>query len=164
MGVGCFYAWTSIILYEDLRYCQIEKNTVLPVVDSGDKYMKTAFAVILTVLLLSGCTYKFGTFSVISTKPVDLSKKHEKGTEKTLGEDTLSIYVIIPTKIYPDVSIALAKALEKDCADYLTDATIIYKWWDIPFIYGRHWVEVEGYPWFSDGEAREQCLREKKGE
>ena len=121
--------------------------------------MKILLAVFLAIAA-AGCSHTVGNFSMISNGPVDLSQKYVKAENKVLGEDVMHIYFLVPTKMFPDVSGALKDALEKECASYLTDATLTYRWWTL-VLFAEFWFEIEGNPWYLDGEERQICLRKK---
>ena len=109
--------------------------------------MKNTLIILLLLLTLNGCSIKLGHFNTITTKEVDFSKKHIKSTEKYIGKDTSEIYIIFPTKWHPNIDKAVTEVLKRTSAEYMTDTTIEYKYWYIPYIYGKAWYEVEGYVW-----------------
>lgn len=109
--------------------------------------MKNLSITFLLLLTLNGCTMKLGHFNTITTKEVDFSKKHTKSSKKYVGKDVVNMYVIFPTKWHPDIDVAVSDVLERADAVYMTDTTIAYKFWFIPYIYGEFWYEVEGYVW-----------------
>jgi hypothetical protein len=123
--------------------------------------MRYFLLISLAGALMLGCTYHYGSFSTISTKEIDLTKPYLKGTEKVIGKDTSQIYLIIPTKWHPDASEAVKDALQNSCAEYLTDAELTLKIWYIPYIYGKTWFEIEGYPWYLENVERQSCLNKK---
>ncbi len=111
------------------------------------------------ILAVSGCSIKFGDFSLLSTKQVEINgtKKYRKGNKKVVGKDIAHIIILFPTKLPLSYSDAVSNALDEYCAEYLTEVKITQKFWFIPYIYGRTWVEAEGYPWFSEDSTRENC-------
>ena len=110
--------------------------------------MKKLLIIFLLFLTLNGCTTKLGHFSTIITKEVDFSKKHIKSDKKYVGKDVVDMYVIFPTRLHPNIDVAVRDVLERTDAAYMTDTTISYKFWFIPYIYGKFWYEVEGYVWY----------------
>lgn len=117
---------------------------------------------ILVALLTFGCSVKYGEFAMISTKKIDPTKTYERGDSKVIGKDMIKIYFLIPTEWHPDASEAVTDALENNCAEYLSDVTLTLKHWYIPYIYGKSWFEVEGYPWFLEGVDRQNCLKKEE--
>lgn len=109
--------------------------------------MKKLFIILLLLLALNGCSVKLGHFNTITTKKVDFAKKHTKSNKKYIGKDVVDMYVIFPTKWHPDIDMAVSNALKNTDSVYMTDTTITYKYWFIPYIYGKFWYEVEGYVW-----------------
>jgi len=109
--------------------------------------MKKILIQLALLLILNGCSMKLGHFNTITTKEVDFSKKYIKSEKKQIGEDIVPIYIIFPTKWHPDIDLAVSNVLERTNAEYMTDTTIKYKYWFIPYIYGKYWYEVEGYVW-----------------
>ena len=119
--------------------------------------MKKILGLLTLLLLTTGCSMKLGSFTMISTKDIDFKKSYVKDDKKVIGKDEAKIYVIFPSKLHPDIDIAVSNVLERTCSDYLTDATIMYKYWYIPYIYGKGWYEVEGYSWREEG--KENCSK-----
>ena len=91
---------------------------------------------------------KLGHFNTITTKEVDFTQKYIKSKTKHIGKDVVSMYIIFPTKWHPDIDIAVSNVLAQTHAEYMTDTTIEYKYWFIPYIYGEFWYEVDGYVWY----------------
>ena len=109
--------------------------------------MKKLLTMFLLLFTLNGCSVKLGHFSTITTKKVDFSKKHIRSSKKYIGKDVTKMYVIFPTRWHPDIDKAVSNVLKSTDTSYMTDATIRYKFWFIPYIYGQFWYEVEGYVW-----------------
>jgi hypothetical protein len=84
-----------------------------------------------------------------------------KGPNRVIGKDTVHIYVLFPDRWHPDVSGAIDDALKSNCAEYLTDVEVTLNHWFIPYIYGKTWYEVAGFPWYADSEVRQRCLGAK---
>jgi hypothetical protein len=99
------------------------------------------------VLMGSGCTVHHGNFTVASTKLVrldefDLDKADRvKGVQ---GEDVTHLIVFIPTGGPPTLKTAMDRALEKGNGDVMTDVTIDFESFYIPYIYGRNGWYVKG--------------------
>lgn len=103
--------------------------------------------VMVSVTLLSGCTTQHGTFTVISnklvnTKEFDLSRADR--AKGVIGTDEAHIIVFVPTKAQITLKGALDDAMAKGKGDVMTDATISFWYWWIPYIYGNTGWEVKG--------------------
>lgn len=97
-------------------------------------------------LLLSGCAIR-SDFTAISSKNVNLSSiKVDKSQSKgqSTGKDCTHIIIFIPTGGNPTLDEAVDKALESKQADILMDATVMYHWFYIPYIYGQACWDVKG--------------------
>lgn len=111
------------------------------------RYQLLGVSMLVTGLLLSGCTVRHGDFTVlsnklVSTKEFDLSKADR--VKGVTGADVAHIIFFIPTK--GDVSLkgALDDAFRKGNGDVMTDAVVYYWFWWIPYIYGQVGWEVTG--------------------
>lgn len=110
------------------------------------KYLLLASSALLAV----SCTNRLADLTVASTKNMDL--KHVAGyttnyNVRSRGEDKKHWILIFPTGI-PDVKEAIDEAIEKNgpnCVG-LSNATLVEKWWYIPFIYGQYSFVAEGDP------------------
>ncbi|MEA1879198.1 MAG: hypothetical protein U9N11_00950 [Campylobacterota bacterium] len=120
--------------------------------------MKNYAIFIIFVFLNVGCTYKYGTYGVISTKNIDFTQTYVQGDNKVTGKDVAKMYIVIPDKIRPMIDDALNDALSKSCAEFLTDAEINMKWWLIPYVYGENTFTVKGYPWYKKGMKDVDCI------
>ena len=99
------------------------------------------------VLLVIGCTQRLGDFTVMSTRNVDLNANYVKVENNVIGQDKKSIIIIIPTGI-PNIEAAIDQALKSvDGGALMTDVSLTYKWYWIPYIYGEYIYEVEGDVW-----------------
>lgn len=95
------------------------------------------------VIFMNGCVYRQGKFPVLSNKLVDTSdftldtSKHGIPVE---GEDSGYVVVIYPFG-EPSLGEAMNQALRSAKSDVMTNATLEYQFWYIPYIYGEtHWV------------------------
>ena len=98
-------------------------------------------------MVVTGCTTRFGAFTVISTKSVDWSRASEftRSNQRVEGEDMYHIIIFIPTKFNITIEDAVDKALQKvPGAIALVDAVLRSKSFWIPYIYGRAGYYVEG--------------------
>ncbi|WP_226052648.1 hypothetical protein [Dickeya chrysanthemi] len=103
--------------------------------------MKKMLAVMLGLLLLSGCTIRVADLTVASTKNYNLnSAKFFKG-KRVSAEDSYPV-VIFPLGI-PNVKTAADRAIEKDrCAVGLTD--VVVNQLNHSFLFGKIGLQVEG--------------------
>lgn len=113
--------------------------------------MKTPLPFALAALLLcGGCVSRIADLTLCSTKNIDVKKSLHRVDEtvRNTGRDKKHIILFIPTGS-PNVKEAADEAIEKSPgAVGLSDATIKYGWWWIPYVYGQFWYEVEGNPVF----------------
>lgn len=119
--------------------------------------MKKISILILLVFFVSGCSIKYGKYSVISTKEIDFNKSYIKSDNKVSGTDVSKMYFLFPDKFRPMIDTALTNALQVNCADYLTDVEVTLNWWLIPYIYGETSFTVEGYPWYEKEKNNDPC-------
>lgn len=111
------------------------------------------FAIAVVLLLAGGCVTRLGDFTVGSTKNMDIKKTLHRTDEtvRNVGVDVKQIIVLFPTGA-PNVKEAMDEAIEKSPgAVGLSNVTVKYGWWFIPYIYGRFWYEVEGSPVYEVG-------------
>lgn len=110
---------------------------------------------VLTVLLccvltlsLIGCVARLADFTLISTKNIDLSRGADfrRGQSRIEGKDSVCIIIFIPTGI-PNIKEAIDRAIESvPGAIALLDGVVTYKFWWIPYIFGKTSYVVEGTP------------------
>jgi len=107
-------------------------------------------AALAALLCAGGCVNRIGDLTVASTKNIDIKRTLHRVDESVrhTGRDRKHIILFIPTGV-PNMKEATDEAIEKSPgAVGLSDATIKYGWWWIPYIYGQFWYEVEGNPVF----------------
>ena len=115
--------------------------------------MKKFFSLSMLLVLMTfvtGCVSRIGDFTVGSSKNIDIKKSlHVVDTKhRVRGVDKRHIIILFPTKII-NMKEAIDNAEEKAPACVgLSDVTIKYGGWYIPYIYGQEWYEVEGNPVF----------------
>jgi len=111
------------------------------------KVLKLFLPFVIMISLL-GCAQHIGKFSYISTKDIktDISTAEKVGTN-VLGEDAIWFILIHPTLAFPQMDKALDDALKKAGGDFMTNATITYKFFSVPILYSRAWYEVVGDVW-----------------
>lgn len=98
--------------------------------------------------LLSSCTQRVLDFTIVSSKNIDIEHSHSfiKKNQRTQGKDMVHWIILIPTGV-PHIKEALDKAIESTpgCVA-LMDGVITYKFWWIPYVYGKEYYIVEGTP------------------
>lgn len=111
--------------------------------------MKTSrFLLLIGVIFANGCSERLGSFTVLSTKNIDLSNfstQTEMGLDRVRGEDVSHIVFVCPNKI-PSFKEAVDIALEENDSYMLSDAVLKYEWFYIPLIYGQEKFVAEGIP------------------
>lgn len=112
------------------------------------KAFKSALFVGFLAAQMTGCVQRIGDFTLLSSKNVDLSRlaTATKSPNRVTGEDAKEIIIVIPTGV-PNVKEAIDRAIESEpgCVA-LSDATIKYSSFYIPYIFGRSAFTVEGTP------------------
>ena len=109
--------------------------------------MKKIIKITLVALFFVGCTQRLGDFTVMSTRNVDLNANYVKVENNVRGQDKKSIIIFIPTGT-PNIESAIDQALKSvDGGAVMTDVSLTYKWFYIPYIYGEYIYEVEGDVW-----------------
>ncbi len=109
--------------------------------------MRNLFLVFVAVGLLSGCSVYHGDFTVASNKLINTSKFSLDGApvvKNVEGKDVSHTICIIPTKMSVTIEQAMDNALEKGNGDVMTDVSIRYWSWYIPYIYGQTGYSVKG--------------------
>ena len=98
------------------------------------------------LLFSMGCTQSLGEFTFLSTKNLDLSNLviETSGTAPIVeGHDNKPIIIIFPTGI-ANVKDAADRAIESGRGTALTNATIFYTAWYVPYIVGNEEFKVRG--------------------
>ena len=109
--------------------------------------MKNFLQVILMVFFFVGCTQRIGDFTAISTKNIDLDANYVMVERSVKGKDMKPIIIVINLG-YPNLEEAIDDALNKvEGGVMMTDATLKYRWFYIPYIYGEFAYEVQGDVW-----------------
>jgi len=109
-----------------------------------------ALTALAALLLCGGCVTRLADLTVASTKNIDIKKSLHRVDEtvRNTGRDRRHIILFIPTGA-ANMKEAADEAIEKSPgAVGLSNATIKFGWWWIPYIYGQFWYEVEGNPVF----------------
>lgn len=109
--------------------------------------MKKAFFLPVVVLVLASCVTRFGSFTMVSTKTLDLSRAGEYVRDKSgrvEGIDFRHLIIVFPLG-NPSLQEAVDQAIESIPGGVaLVDATLSSRFWYIPYIYGRTSYVVEG--------------------
>ena len=109
--------------------------------------MKNISSIILIVFLFVSCSQRIGDFTVMSTKNVDLNANYVKVERSVKGESMKPIIIVFQTG-YPNLEEAIDDALSKvHDGVMMTDVSLKYRWFYIPYIYGELAYEVEGDVW-----------------
>jgi hypothetical protein len=107
-----------------------------------------AVAVLLSAVILAGCTTRLVDFTVISTKNIEWNRANEyrRLSDRVEGEDLVHWIIIIPTGV-PSLEEAVDEAIESvPGAVALLDGVLLSKFWWIPYVYGQQSYIVEGTP------------------
>jgi hypothetical protein len=104
--------------------------------------------VVISLILINGCSQRLIDFKMISSKNVDLSQmsQFKRDSQRVEGVDKTHIIFFIPTGV-PNAKEALDRAIESvPGAVALVDGVITHHFWWIPYIYGQSYYVVEGTP------------------
>lgn len=97
--------------------------------------------------LLSACLVRHGDFTVLTNKLVRLSEfdlSKSTSSSPVEGVDRAHIILVFPTKANATLEDAVDDALTRGGGDVMTDATVHYWFWYIPYIYGQEGWSVSG--------------------
>ncbi len=98
------------------------------------------------LLFLVGCEQRLGDFTFLSSKNIDLSNLNMEAAENAPiveGEDSKPIVFIFDTG-EPNLKEAVDRAIESGDGTALSDVSIYYTQWYIPFIFGDKKFRVRG--------------------
>ena len=98
------------------------------------------------LLLSFGCTQRVGDFTFLSSKNLDLSNLDMEASANAPiveGKDNKPIIIIFPTGI-PNLKEATDRAIESGRGTALSNATIYYTFWYVPYIVGNAEFKVRG--------------------
>ena len=110
--------------------------------------IKFQLGILVALFFVCGCAIRLVDFTIISTKNVDLSNgaNFKRAQSRVEGTDSVSIIIFIPIGM-PNMKEAIDKAIESvPGAIALLDGVVTYKWWYIPYIFGKSMYIVEGTP------------------
>jgi hypothetical protein len=117
--------------------------------------MSIMTAGMILLILMTGCASTLGKFPYLSTKPDrgDLHKA-DKIAEKVIGVDCRWT-ILIPQFRSPEISKALEDAMSKVNGDFMTEATVTARSFEMPMLYNYLCYEVAGSAWkWRAGDAR----------
>ncbi|MCK4341890.1 MAG: hypothetical protein KAY37_09235 [Phycisphaerae bacterium] len=98
------------------------------------------------LLFLFGCEQRLGDFTFLSSKNIDLSNLEMEADENAPiveGEDSKPIIFVFSTGV-PNLKEAVDRAIESGRGTALSDVSIYYTHWYIPYIVGENKFRVRG--------------------
>lgn len=104
------------------------------------------YLVLIMLLLCSACSTNLGNFTVVSNKIVDVKNFDLNNARKiphVKGEDYVHIIGWIPLG-RPSLAAAMNSVFYTSDSDLLTNTSITYSWWVIPYMYGQEKYIIEG--------------------
>jgi hypothetical protein len=137
------------------RHLQDRRNQKVKEKNEVNRPISSMTAGILLLILVAGCASTLGKFPYLSTKPDrgDLHKA-DKIAEKVIGVDCRWT-ILIPQFRSPEISKALEDAMSKVNGDFMTDATVTARSFEMPMLYNYLCYEVAGSAWkWRAGDAR----------
>lgn len=108
--------------------------------------MRRIGLLLLVVLLFTGCEQRLGDFTFLSSKNIDFSNLDMEASENAPmveGEDSKAIIFLFSTGV-PNLKEAVDRAIESGGGTALTDVSIYYAHWYIPYIVGESKFRVRG--------------------
>ena len=101
-----------------------------------------------SLITLTGCSKELGDFTVLTTKTVDLSNFsiHTLSHSQRVKGESVGYMILWFPNNNPNLKDAIDVTLENNNAYMLTDATIQYDVFFLPYIYGQDKYVVEGQP------------------
>ena len=102
--------------------------------------------VILGLLFVVGCEQRLGDFTFLSSKNIDLSNLNmEAGADAPIveGEDSKPIVIVFGGGP-PNLKEAVDRAIESGEGTALSDVSVYYTSWYIPYIVGENKFRVRG--------------------
>jgi hypothetical protein len=102
---------------------------------------------VAVAFLSAGCTAKHGHLPVIIMDSDEVPEGYEKVEDEVVGKDIIHVYVIFPTGAYPRLDDAVRDAVGDRPGALLRNVDITYRWYMIPPLYARSWMEVTGELW-----------------
>jgi hypothetical protein len=110
-----------------------------------NKAFATGLTVFTSLSLLAGCTQRFGDFTLISTRNVDLSNAvvDVRAGQRVTEEDCALTLLIFPLG-RPDLETAVDNALQSGRGNIMVDQVSYRRWWYVPLLVGQECVVAEG--------------------
>lgn len=99
-----------------------------------------------SLLFLFGCEQRLGDFTFLSSKNIDLANLEMEAAENAPiveGEDSKPIIFVFRTGV-PNLKEAVDRAIESGRGTALSDVSIYYTSWYIPYIVGENKFRVRG--------------------
>lgn len=85
---------------------------------------------VISLITISGCSQRLGSFTILSTRNVEMSAERSLVERDVRGRDGIAWFLFIPIGS-PSLSDAVDKILAKNDADFLTNVVIHYDFWTI---------------------------------
>ena len=114
---------------------------------------------LLIALLFVGCTQNMAKLSLVSTSDYDLRTQYQS-VGSISGEDKVYIIIAFPMGT-PRIDDAINDALQKNNANFMTNASIDYTTIYIPYIGGFFKYSVIGEGWTSIQNSNETLNNQK---
>lgn len=109
------------------------------------RVLATALVGIASVSFMAGCTQRFGDFTLISTRNVDLSNAVvDVRTGQRVTEEDCALTLLIFPLGRPDLETAVDSALQSGRGNIMVDQVSYRRWWYIPLLVGQECVVAEG--------------------
>jgi hypothetical protein len=109
------------------------------------RVIATALVGIASVSSMAGCTQRFGDFTLISTRNVDLSNAVvDVRTGQRVTEEDCALTLLIFPLGRPDLETAVDSALQSGRGNIMVDQVSYRRWWYIPLLVGQECVVAEG--------------------
>jgi hypothetical protein len=100
-------------------------------------------ALLVAAALGPGCSVTIGRLAVASPERIPARLAVEPGRPVT-GRDCVPIVVLFPLARLPKLGRAFAAAVDAGRGTTLSDVTMRYELWYVPFVYGRACYAVDG--------------------
>ena len=109
------------------------------------KILIVCLSLAIVTMFFSGCSYRVGDFTVISTKNVDIGGKYKKIDQRFEGIDSRPIILSIPLG-RPDLKQAVDNCIEAGKGELISNAVVDFSIWTI-ILYGEQKYVVKGDVW-----------------
>ncbi len=111
-----------------------------------NKKIISIISILILGILSSACTSRQGSFTILSTKNVEISRvdlKKVDFTRNVTGKDGRFTFLIIPFGSAPKIEEAVDICLEKGGGDFMTSAVLYHTSWSVILFGWESWT-VEG--------------------